>query len=139
MTDPRHRQRIEDLCDAALDRSADERAAFVTAACGNDDALRQEVESLLAHAHKAEGFLATPVGELAAQIMIDEQGESLVGRRIGSHEILCSSARAGWATCIVPAIPSWAARSPSRSCHTDSNQFPRTWPASSSKPGCSQR
>ena len=67
--DLERRRRIEDLCDAALERSADERAAFVAAACGSDDALRSEVESLLAHAQKAEGFLAMPVGQLAAQIM----------------------------------------------------------------------
>ena len=66
MTDPERRQRIEDLCDAALERHADDRAGFLAAACGDDDALRQEVESLLAHAQKAEGFLATPVAELAA-------------------------------------------------------------------------
>jgi eukaryotic-like serine/threonine-protein kinase len=67
--DLERRRRIEDLCDAALERSADERAAFVAAACGSDDALRSEVESLLAHAPKADGFLAMPVGQLAAQIM----------------------------------------------------------------------
>lgn len=88
MTDPERRRRVEDLCDAALDRDDRERAAFVAAACGADGALRQEVESLLAHASKAEGFLATPVGELAAQIMADEPGESLVGRQIGAHKIL---------------------------------------------------
>ena len=61
MTDPDRRRRIEELCDAALDRDDRERAAFVAAACGTDAALRKEVESLLAHAHKADGFLATPV------------------------------------------------------------------------------
>ncbi len=67
--DLERRRRIEDLCDAALERSADEGAAFVAAACGSDDALRSEVESLLAHAQKAESFLAMPVGQLAAQVM----------------------------------------------------------------------
>ena len=33
-TDPERRRRVEDLCDAALDRDARERAAFVAAACG---------------------------------------------------------------------------------------------------------
>ncbi|MEO5896487.1 MAG: protein kinase [Vicinamibacterales bacterium] len=88
MTDPERRRRVEDLCDAALDHGEGERTAFVAAACGDDAALRQEVESLLAHAQKAEGFLATTVGELAAQIMADEAGESLVGRQIGAHTIL---------------------------------------------------
>ncbi|MDQ3488919.1 MAG: protein kinase [Acidobacteriota bacterium] len=88
MTDLERRQRIEDLCDAALDRDARERAAFVARACGDDEALRLEVEALLTHAQKAEGFLATPIGEVAALVLADEQGASLVGRQIGSHRIL---------------------------------------------------
>ena len=86
--DPEHRRRIEDLCDAALDRDPDERAAFVAAACGGEDALREEVEALLAHAPEAERFLTTPLGEVAAQILADGHGGSLVGRQIGSHKIL---------------------------------------------------
>ena len=88
MTDPERQRRVEDLCDAALDRDGPERVSFVAVACGDDDALRREVESLLAHAQKAESFLATPVAELAAQVMADEPGESLVGRQIGSHKIV---------------------------------------------------
>ena len=87
MTNSDRRQRIEELCDAALDRDARERAAFVAAACGDDEALRREVEALLSHADMAEGFLATPIGGLAALILADEHG-ALVGRQIGSHRIL---------------------------------------------------
>ena len=65
--DPERRRRIEDICDAALDRDAPERAAFVAAACGGDEELRQEVEALLSHAHTAEQFLAAPIGAVAAQ------------------------------------------------------------------------
>jgi Tol biopolymer transport system component len=87
MTDPGRRQRVEDVCDAALDRDSDERPAFVAAACEGDDALRREVEGLLAHAQKAERFLATPVSAVAAQILAGEE-RTLVGRQIGSHTIL---------------------------------------------------
>ena len=88
MTDPERRRRVEDLCDAALDRDVRERAAFVAAACGHDEALRREVEALLAHAQTAEGFLEAPIGEVAAHVLADEHGASLVGRQIGSHKIL---------------------------------------------------
>ncbi|MGB2715434.1 MAG: protein kinase [Vicinamibacterales bacterium] len=87
MIDAERRRRIEELCDAALDRDAGERAAFVAAACGDDEVLRGEVEALLAHAQAAEGFLATPIGGVAALILADDHG-SLVGRQIGSHRIL---------------------------------------------------
>ena len=88
MTDPERRRRIEELCDAALDREPRERAAFVAAACGRDEALRAEVEALLAHAPAAEGFLETSVGELAAHVLASENGASLVGGQIGSYQIL---------------------------------------------------
>jgi Tol biopolymer transport system component len=88
MIDPERRQRIEDLCDAALDRDMRERAAFVAAACGDDDALRQEVETLLGNAARAEGFLVTPVDDLAARILGDENESSLVGRQLGPYRIL---------------------------------------------------
>ena len=88
MTDPERRRRVEDLCDAALNRDARERAAFVAAACGRDEALRRDVEALLAHAQTAEGFLAAPIGDVAVNVLGDEHGASLVGRQIGAYKIL---------------------------------------------------
>ena len=88
MTDPERRRRVEDLCDAALNRDARERTAFVAAACEGDEALRQEVEALLAHAQTAEGFLAAPIGEIAAHIMAEDSDQSLIGRQIGPYRIL---------------------------------------------------
>ena len=88
MTDSERRRRVEDLCDAALDRDAQERDDFLAASCGRDEALRLEVEALLAHAQSAEGFLAAPMGEVAAQVLALEHGASLVGRQFGSHQIL---------------------------------------------------
>jgi Tol biopolymer transport system component len=88
VTDIERRRRIEDICDAALVRDVGARAAFVAAACGHDQALRQEVETLLAHAQAAERFLEAPIGELAAQVLADHHRTSLVGLRLGSHQIL---------------------------------------------------
>src|SRR5215510_1942642 len=68
--DPR-RQRIEEVCDAALDRPVTERAAFVAAACGDDDALRRDVEALLAHEATADGFHTPPIRAAAADALIE--------------------------------------------------------------------
>jgi Tol biopolymer transport system component len=95
VTDPERRRRVEELCDAALDRDARERAAFVAAACGPDAALRAEVEALLAHAQAAEGFLETSMGEVAAHVLAAEHGASLVGRQIGSYKILSPLGKGG--------------------------------------------
>jgi len=88
VTDLERWRRVEDLCDAALGRDVRDRAAFVAAACGHDEALRHEVEALLAHAQTAERFLEAPIGELAAHVLADSHRPSLVGRQIGSHQIL---------------------------------------------------
>lgn len=48
---------IERLYYAALPRTAADRAAFLDDACGTDQELRREVESLLKYAPKAAGFL----------------------------------------------------------------------------------
>ena len=87
MTDAARRQRIEDLCMAALDQDVHTRAAFLAGACEGDAGLRQEVEKLLSHADAAEDFLATPISLVAAEVFGDE-GESLVGRQIGAYKIL---------------------------------------------------
>jgi len=45
----RDRERdLERICQSALERPIAERARFLVGACGGDEALRQEVESLLA-------------------------------------------------------------------------------------------
>ena len=88
MTDAERRRRVEDLCDAALERAPHDRAAYVATACAGDAALRQEVESLLAHAQAAERFLVSPMEEVAAHILADEHSGSLAGRQIGSYKIL---------------------------------------------------
>ena len=85
--DAERRSRVEALCDAALDRDPGERPAFVAVACGEDEVLRREVDALLMHAAAADRFLATPIGGVAALILVDDRA-SLVGRQIGSHKIL---------------------------------------------------
>src|SRR5262245_26146747 len=81
-------QRVEELCHAALERDASDRAAFLAAACGDDAALRREGGRLRGHAQTAEGFLGAPVGAVAAQVMSDGAPEPWVGRRIGAYEIV---------------------------------------------------
>jgi serine/threonine protein kinase/Tol biopolymer transport system component len=86
MTDAERRQRIDELCDAALDRSTDERAAFIASACKDDQSLRQEVESLLAHAPMVDRFLTTTVTAVAAKMFANDH-ETLVGRQLGPYTI----------------------------------------------------
>ena len=56
MNAPDRWPRVEALYYAALERNAEERTAFLNAACGSDVELRGEVESLLAQPTD-DGFL----------------------------------------------------------------------------------
>ena len=57
---PERWREVERLYQAALERDPAERAALLTNACGADDALRREVESLLDYHPKAKDFIETP-------------------------------------------------------------------------------
>ena len=59
MNDPPWR-RVDRVCRAALAAPAERRADVVDRLCAGDANLRREVESLLAQAPEAEGFLAAP-------------------------------------------------------------------------------
>src|SRR6516225_110799 len=81
-------QRIEELYHSAREREGNQRAAFLKEACAGDDALRQEVESLLAQEKGVAGFLEAPALEAAAKLLVEDRGQSWVGRQIGSYQIL---------------------------------------------------
>jgi serine/threonine-protein kinase len=87
VTEQRWRQ-VEQLYHAALERDAAGRAAFVREACGGDEELRQEVESLLAHDPGAEQLLETPALDVAAEMWAEAPLQTLVGRQIGYYQIV---------------------------------------------------
>lgn len=57
---PEQYERIRAVYLEALSKPSEEREAFVRAACGEDDDLRREVESLLASSQEADSFLQVP-------------------------------------------------------------------------------
>jgi eukaryotic-like serine/threonine-protein kinase len=86
MNDPRWTT-VAGLFEAALEQNPGERAAFLREACVGNEALRQEVESLLAHASGAKDFLERPALDLVGR-QPSEQPPSLVGRQFGTHRII---------------------------------------------------
>ncbi len=72
-------RRVEEIYQAAAERKPEERAAFLAAACGGDEDLRREVESLLAQP-SAEGMLDRPAWELDAARLT-------VGQRVAHYQI----------------------------------------------------
>ena len=65
---PERYQQIGKLLHAALELEPPQRAAFLDAACAGDQALRREVESLIASDEQAESFIAAPALEVAARL-----------------------------------------------------------------------
>ena len=86
--DPERWKQIEQIYHAALERKESQRSVFLQEACGGDSALRQEVESLLAHQQEAEDFIEAPALEVAAQGLAEDQAQSLIGGQLGSYKIL---------------------------------------------------
>lgn len=79
-------ERIEAICDAAMERDGSARSDYLSAACSGDPALQQEVESLLAQLHASPSFLEQPLVDLAS-LVPNEDGEPAVPESIGPYRI----------------------------------------------------
>ena len=84
---PERWRRVEELYHAALARDARDRALFLGDACAGDDALRRDVESLLAQPASAEAFLGEPAVVMAARLVSGPGPSIPVGHRIGGYEV----------------------------------------------------
>ena len=86
MTPERWRQ-VEQLYHRALDQEAESRGAFVAKECGEDEALLEEVRSLLVASHD-DDYLEIPAMQVAAKIRArDEQRWDITGRTISHYRI----------------------------------------------------
>ena len=78
-----HWTKVKEVFQDALERPPDERAAYLTGACGNDPGLRAEVDRLLAAHEQAGSFIETsPAPPPAPPAMRLQPGE-----RIGRYEV----------------------------------------------------
>src|SRR5207302_4618033 len=93
--EPERWRKVERLFHAALEREENQRAAYVAGACQGDEALRCEVESLLAC--QTENFMETPAVEVAAKALAHQQvrwgpssdvGSQITGRQFSHYRIL---------------------------------------------------
>ena len=87
MTPERWRQ-IEHLYHVALERDETERAVFLDEVCAGDEALRREVESLLASHDQADSFIESPPHDVAAAMFAGDQAQGLGGQMLGHYRIV---------------------------------------------------
>jgi eukaryotic-like serine/threonine-protein kinase len=97
--DPQQWKQVDNLLHLALDRSPEDRDAFLRQACGGDEALEREVRSLLTSEEQAGSFLQNLAIEVAAQALVDQQNadeqnkegqisnEILIGRIVSHYRI----------------------------------------------------
>jgi len=87
--------KIKSLFHQALDLQPDERAAFFADHCNGDRDLRVRVESLLKAHEDAGDFISAPALAEAGLISHATLGSALIGKRIGSYEIVRELGRGG--------------------------------------------
>jgi serine/threonine protein kinase/Tfp pilus assembly protein PilF/TolB-like protein len=90
---PEKWEQVKELFSLALERDAAERSEFLRQACGDDDVLRSEIESLLSSFDGAATFLEdSPAADL-----LSTQSRTMVGKRIGAYRILGEIGHGGMA------------------------------------------
>jgi eukaryotic-like serine/threonine-protein kinase len=92
---PDRRHRISDLYHATLSKQPEEREAFLIEACDGDEALREELRSMLRYEPELSGFLGIPVASVAAALGGDEPAVAMIGRQIGPYRIVAPLGKGG--------------------------------------------
>ncbi len=83
---------VKEILRAALECDASEQAAFLEHACGDDRALRAEIDELLVAEAKSLPWLDGAAGEVAVEMLV---GTPLVGQRIGPYDLVRELGRGG--------------------------------------------
>jgi eukaryotic-like serine/threonine-protein kinase len=91
---PERWQQIKHLFNSALERPLPQRSIFLSEACGDDLALRSEVESLLSSNNEAEEFIDAPAYEVAAELL-DGNSSITTGRKLRSYQVMSVLGKGG--------------------------------------------
>jgi eukaryotic-like serine/threonine-protein kinase len=91
--EPERWQRVEDLYHRCLELDESRRKEFLRHACGDDEIVHREVESLLAHEKAAEHFIESPALEVMGKVVardpaLTEAGADLIGSNVSHYRIL---------------------------------------------------
>src|SRR5271166_399299 len=95
---PRARwQKIQSVFAQVIDTAPAERTARIASSCGDDAELRRSVESLLESDQRSEDPLLNAIGD-AAELLLAEHQDRLVGTRIGHYRIVSILGHGGMST-----------------------------------------
>jgi eukaryotic-like serine/threonine-protein kinase len=93
-----HWKQVEKIFNSALDRPIDERDAFLTEACGDDQSLRREVEYLMDCCEQAGDFMESPAAYSDAPAhdeVVTAQFDTMAGRQVGAYKLVREIGRGG--------------------------------------------
>lgn len=92
---PERWQRVKEIFQSALQLAPGERSVYLAGACGDDQGLRQEVESLIASHEKPGEFIDSPAYAVAAEMILDDKADLQPGETIGAYRIVSFIGRGG--------------------------------------------
>jgi len=81
-------QRIKAIFNSAKECAPAARPDYLNEACGNDELIRREVETLLAADESNDDFLHAPAYEFAAGMLAEDKSEFAAGQSVGPYTIL---------------------------------------------------
>ena len=98
--EPERWRHVEKLVELALQRPDKERISFLREACGDDEALRLEVMSLLAQEEPAAAFIETPAVEMIRRYIPSrmpptDDVSDLIGRTFTHYRIVAKLGSGG--------------------------------------------
>jgi serine/threonine protein kinase len=92
---PEQWQKVEDLLQGALDRSAQDRASFLDEACAGDQQLKDEATSLVSAYDAAGDFIEQPAIVRDAHVLFGDDLDGKVGSNIGPYKIVARLGEGG--------------------------------------------
>ena len=95
MKNPERLERADAIFQAALDLRREQRSAYLHEACGGDDELRREIESLLSSYDRSADYMERPAIEVDAAVIADQLVDRNVGESVGHYRILRSIGSGG--------------------------------------------
>jgi len=95
---PERWQRINEMFHGALVLEGRARSEFLVAQSAGDDTLRGKVAALLLSHEQAEGFIQGSVFGDAAQLLVEDEAQAIIGQHIGLYKITREIGRGGMGT-----------------------------------------
>ena len=93
--EPEQWQRVEQLFHATLQLETADRSGYLLLECSGDEALREQVESLIAASENNPAFIDTPAFSLGMRVLIRESNHSMVGKSVGPYKIVSALGKGG--------------------------------------------